>query len=144
MRIFLDTNVLLAASGSETGASAYIFKIAEKEKWQLMVNVFVIFEARANIEKKLPHCQTRFSELIKSRSLLIVHDALDKMKIQAGKVIDKKDAPILAGALFSKADILCTLDKKDFFVKPVKDWSKRYGLKIMLPGDVLEMYRKGG
>jgi len=49
MRLFLDTSVLLAASGSTNGASREIFRLASPNQWTLISTPYVIEEVRRNL-----------------------------------------------------------------------------------------------
>ena len=49
MNLFLDTSVLLAASGSATGASREIFRRATVNGWTLLVTPYVIEEVLRNL-----------------------------------------------------------------------------------------------
>jgi len=42
MRLFLDTSVLLAASGSASGASRQIFRLAAANSWWLIATPYVV------------------------------------------------------------------------------------------------------
>jgi predicted nucleic acid-binding protein len=49
MRLFLDTSVLLAASGSANGASREIFRLASKNSWTLVATPYAVEEVRRNL-----------------------------------------------------------------------------------------------
>ena len=57
MRLFLDTSVLLAASGSATGASRELFNRAPANDWRLIATPYVIEEVLRNLSL-LPHTAT--------------------------------------------------------------------------------------
>src|SRR3989338_205061 len=131
MRIFLDANILIAATASPDGGSGYIFRVAENDaSWQLLTSVYALQEARRNVLKKLPSCEQTLIKLIVAPELVFVHDPPRALVELANAVVPKKDAPILAAALSAKADVLCTLDIKDFHSKQVKDWCKKFNLRI--------------
>lgn len=144
MKIFLDANIFIAAAGNEDGGSSYLFRIAEIEKWILFTNPYALMEARRNIWKKLPDSKSRFSSLIVNPTLIIANPAPKAMQDQCKKIVPEKDAPILAGALFSKSNILCTLDQQDFHNQFVKTFCKSKNLIIKTPKQMLKMYRRHG
>jgi predicted nucleic acid-binding protein len=49
LRLFLDTSVLLAASGSASGASREIFALASANEWSLIATPYVLEETIANL-----------------------------------------------------------------------------------------------
>ncbi len=143
MKIFLDANIFIAATGSETGGSRYIFHIAQKdEKIHLVTTRYVLEEASRNIKKKMNNKYSFFSSLITSGIFTVVEEPPMKLIQEVQKVIKEKDAPVLAGAVFAGADILCTLDREDFFTKKVENWCKKLGIKLLIPGEFLEDWRK--
>ncbi len=143
MKIFLDANILFTAALSDTGASRYLFRIAEVDPTlHLITSPYALEEARINITKKYNVATAAFSALVTSSVLTISLDPPRTLVIHAENVIIKKDAPILAGALSSKADILCTLDKKDFFTNNVLTWTKKYDTRVALPGPVVQEWKK--
>lgn len=142
MKIFLDANILVAASGNTHGGSAYLFYVAEHDSsWHLFTSTYAIAEARTNVGSKLPDAVAALSQLLISQHLTIVHPPLASLITAAEYVVPSKDAPILAAAIFAKADVLCTLDKKDFHTQRVKQWSKKYQLKIVDPRALLTTWR---
>jgi hypothetical protein len=49
MRLFLDSSVLLAASGSARGASREVFRLAEANGWLLLATPYVVEEVLHNL-----------------------------------------------------------------------------------------------
>ncbi len=142
MRIFLDTSVFVAACASESGGSRYIFAIAQKDpSYQLITNSYAIVEAKRNVLHKLLLSYHFLQNLITSRTLVSMQDPPQALIRLAAGTIHEKDAPILAGAIFGHADILCTLDKKDFHTLTVKTFCSAFGITIQYPGDVVKQWR---
>ncbi len=141
MRIFLDANIFVAAVGCPEGGSAFLFQVAEKEKWTLVTNEYIIEESRRNINAKLFTAKDRFITCLANKSLLVLKDPSSKFCGICASVVPQKDAPVLAGAILSKSDILCTLDRKDFHNKQIKNFAKRFGVQIMTPKEILLAYR---
>lgn len=143
MRIFLDTSIFVAACASEIGGSRYLFAVAKIDlSFQLITNSYALVEAKRNILHKLPHSQNVLNSLITAKELLVTQDPPEALMLLASQKINNKDAPILAGALLSRSDILCTLDKKDFHRPIIKKWSSAFGISILTPGDILVHWRK--
>ena len=51
MNVFLDSSVLLAASGSDKGASRALFQLAPAADWVLLTSPYAISEVFKNISK---------------------------------------------------------------------------------------------
>lgn len=136
MRLFLDASVLLAASGSATGASREIFRQAPRNEWILIATPYVLEEVVHNLPF-LPSTAT--ADWAGLRPNLLLRD--DVVTLDRPVVFEPaKDRPILFGAL-AWADILLTLDREDF--GPLMQQAF-YGLEILKPGDFLARERTSG
>lgn len=136
MRLFLDTSVLLAASGSAGGASREIFRRASANGWLLVSTPYAIEEVLRNLSVFPPLASSEWARL--RPELLLMDDVLtlDRPAVfQAAK-----DRPILFSAL-AWADVLLTLDQGDF--GGLMD-TVFYGLLVLKPGVFLERERAAG
>jgi predicted nucleic acid-binding protein len=136
MRVFLDSSVLLAACGSERGASREIVQAASANNTTLLASHYVIEEVLRNL--------TRFDAAATAQwarfrpTLLLVDDVLT---IDRAAVFEpSKDRPILFTAL-AWSEALLTLDRTDF---GTLIGSTFYGLTIQTPAMFLEQQRKLG
>jgi hypothetical protein len=136
VRLFLDSSVLLAASGSVCGASREIFRRASANDWSLVSTPYVIEEVLRNLSDLSPSATADWARL---RPALVLMD--DVLTLDRPVVFDTvKDRPVLFSAL-AWADILLTLDRADF--DELMDRSF-YGLLVLRPGTFLERERAGG
>ena len=136
MRLFLDTTVLLAASGSATGASREIFNLSAANDWTLIATPYVIEEVLRNIDA-LPIAAS--ADWARLRPNLLLMD--DVLTLDRPAMFDAaKDRPILFSAL-AWADVLLTLDRGDFGALL---GSSFYELAVMKPGMFLERERATG
>ena len=136
MRLFLDTSVLLAASGSAAGASRELFRRASANAWVLVSSPYVLEEVFRNLPSLPPAANVEWARL--RPALMVMHDVLtlDRPAVfQAAK-----DRPILFSAL-AWADILLTLDRDDFGGLLDKAF---YGLLVLKPGVFLQRERAAG
>jgi hypothetical protein len=134
--LFLDTSVLLAASGSVTGASSEIFRRAAANSWVLVSTPYVVEELLHNLPDLPPSASAEWARL--RINLLVMDDVLtlDRPAVfQAGK-----DRPILFSAL-AWTDVLLTLDRGDFGGLMGKPF---YGLLVLKPGVFLKGERMAG
>jgi predicted nucleic acid-binding protein len=122
--LFLDTSVLLSASGSDKGASREIFRLAKSNKWTLIATPYVLQEVAKNLPK-------RSTAALPSWLLLRDRPAIFG---------PAKDRPILFSAL-AWTDVLLTRDHSDFGHQLGHEF---YGLAILQPGDFLRRERAAG
>ena len=138
MRLFLDANVIYSASRSISGASYAIFQLREKLFFSLVTSKLALVETEKNLfEKERSEVIDHFYELIKNIDVISVDSKTAKRKYK--DIIEEKDAPILYGALKTKADYLLTLDKKHFFTKRLTQ--SKFPFEIMTPGEFIRILR---
>jgi predicted nucleic acid-binding protein len=94
-----------------------------------------------NIQKKLPGKLGDFQELSVTAALTVTAAPPVVLVQTTEKIINQKDAPILAAALFSQVHYICTLDQKDFHTSKVEQWCARRQLGIVTPGELLLQWR---
>jgi predicted nucleic acid-binding protein len=136
MRLFLDTSVLLAASGSDKGASREIFRLASQNQWTLIATPCAVEEVRRNLSRFPATAGADWNRL---RGGLLMMDGVftvDRPTVFA----PAKDRPILFSAL-AWADVLLTLDRGDF---ETLLGSEFYSLAIPMPGQFLTRERATG
>ena len=139
IKVFLDASVLVAASASVNGASAYILHLARQRKIQAFVSEDALGEAVKNVNLKLGDIgkERLNAYLIRANLKLVISPEVEAIAL-CEKFIHFKDAPILAGAIAERVNILLTLDRKHFFTKLVADFAK--AMKIFTPGDFLKRF----
>lgn len=136
MRVFLDTSVILAASGSMAGASAEVCRRAEGNGWTLIATPYVVAEVDANVDKLPAATPAAWGRLRPRLRLMPDVFTLDRPSVFG----PAKDRPILFGAL-AWADVLLTLDRDDFGGLMGGAF---YGLPVLKPGVFLERERAAG
>jgi hypothetical protein len=136
VRLFLDTSVLLAASGSDHGASREIFRRAAECNWALLSSQYVIHEVVSNLPRLGSLAATSWTRL--RPQLMLVEDVLT---LDRPAIFEPaKDRPILFTAI-AWSDVLLTLDRGDFGALIGGNF---YGLSIHAPGTFLELERNAG
>ena len=129
MRLFLDTSVLLAASGSANGASREIFRLASPNQWTLIATPYVVEEVRRNLSHFPLSAGADWTRLREALRIMDDVFTVDRPAVFA----PAKDRPILFSAL-AWADVLLTLDRGDFETLLGREF---YGLPILAPGNFL-------
>ncbi len=138
MRIFLDTSVLLAASGSGMGASRFLITEASGHDWELVSSDYCAEETRRNLAKVGRPAANIWMNEIKPRLRFVRADlTLDKPLVFP----KAKDRPVVITALAARSDWLLTLDEGDFHTKLGREV---YGLRIATPGEFLLEQRAQG
>lgn len=136
MRLFLDTSVLLAASGSAKGASRFVFHNAKAQGWRLLSSSYCVEETERNTRKLGPKAAPYWrTSLLRNLTLVPIELAFDKVLVFP----KAKDRPVLLSALGCEADVLLTLDEADF---QNVIGAQVYSLQIRSPGQFLIDQRK--
>jgi predicted nucleic acid-binding protein len=130
VRLFLDSSVLLAASGSERGASRQVIERAAGAGWVLITTPYVIDEVLANLSNLPPAATADWARV--RPELALMDDVLTLDRIAVFQ--PAKDRPILFSAL-AWSDALLTLDRADFGELLGREF---YGLAILTPRMFLE------
>lgn len=111
LTVFLDSSVILSALASATGGSRKMISAGTKGKLRLCTTPFVIEEVAKHVHK-LGVNPDKLETLLKKKVIRTVSDAPHHVvKKLRSATVDPDDAPILAGAVISGADVLVSLDK---------------------------------
>jgi len=140
LKVFLDTSVLFAAAGSETGGARLILKLGEAGAVSLWVGPWVLKEAEGVLDRKSPRSKGYFALLL-DRSRVQVGEEPDGSTLhRARSVIGYlPDAQVVAEALTLGVDYFVSFDREHLVGNP------RAGdqpFPIGTAGDFLEWYRE--
>jgi len=139
IKVFIDTNVLIAGVNSVTGASATILDLCEARVLQMVVSRQVLIEADRNFAAKFPQLVGRFRQFMHNLAPLMVEDPTPESMEKATNIVDRKDAPILAAAQNANVDFLITLDKKHFLNPRTR---QKIMLKVVSPIEFLQSFER--
>ena len=139
MILFLDTSVLLAGSGSATGAARFVCRSGPGQGWTLLTSGYCIQETLRNLLKIGPVAAAAWETEIRP-VLDQVPDAL-AMGQRALVFPKAKDRPVVITALAAGAAVLLTLDRTDFHRAL---GLQVYGMRIQTPAEFLMQQRKMG
>lgn len=139
MRAVLDTNVLVAASRSRTGASFAILQAMRKRQFAALVSVPLVLEYEAVLTRPEQLQASGRSEEMTTAFL----DAFCKLSVPVHlhylwrpQTRDPADEMVLETALNGSADALVTLNPKDFVT------IRTFNVKLWSPAEFLEQLRK--
>lgn len=110
IKVFLDSSVIIAGLASTTGGSHKVLALAELNLISPCISEEVVCEVLRNAQKKLPNSLAHFYTLFKTLPFKII-DSTDKDLKYAKTLINEKDAPILAAAIYGQVDWLLSLDR---------------------------------
>lgn len=137
LKVFLDASMIVTAAISSRGGSFRILTEASIRNYRLITSRYAYEEAEAAIQEKYPALLKELYYL--SQSFILISNPPEKLVAQMMAIINFKDAPILAGAIYENADILVTLDRKHFIDnQPLHDAIHRP--IILIPADFIKEY----
>lgn len=139
IKVFIDTNVLIAGVSSVTGASATILDLCETRVLQMVVSRQILIEADRNFGAKFPQLVDRFRQLMHNLAPLMFEDPTVESMEKAAAIVNRKDAPILAAAQKADVDFLITLDKRHFLNPKTR---QKTMLKVVSPIEFLQSFEK--
>ncbi len=112
MRRFLDANVLFTAAISVDGASRAIMDLAGASACTVVSSAYAMDEAVRNIEAKRDRYLADLEALLEWVKRM--PEAGPAQLARARAIVHEKDAPILAAAIASGANVLVTGDRRHF------------------------------
>lgn len=135
-RVFIDSSVLIAAAISPTGSARELVNQGITQKIDLYISPDVVEEAERNLKSKAPHGLNYFYAIYKSLTLTLVKPT-KRQVLRAAKFIIGKDAPIVAGAIESKADYLVSFDRKHL-LQHKEEIETNFKIKVLTPDEVVK------
>ncbi|HXP11513.1 MAG TPA: PIN domain-containing protein [Acidobacteriaceae bacterium] len=128
VRLFLDTNVLISAAWKDGSKVIQLWELANV---QLLTSPYVLIECRRNLPGR--DQQLRLERLLEKIEIFHAHQGI---VLPENTLLPDKDLPVLAAAVFARADFLVTGDKRHF-----GQWygAAFLGVRIDPPGTVLEL-----
>ena len=135
LKVFLDTSALLSGLNSPLGASGLILSFFKLEKIQIVISPEVLEEAERALKNKFPLLRTAILDFLVSRPVITKKINSTELR-RASSLLFTEDAPILAGALKGRVDVLVTLYKK--FETMTKN---RIKFEVLSPGEFLRKYK---
>ncbi len=135
MRLVIDTDVLVAAIRSPTGASAALLTLLIKREATMLLSVAMAFEYEAV-------CMRAEHRLVADVSGMLIMNALGAI-FETGEPVethyhwrpqlsDPNDEMILEAAINGRADAIVTFNQRDF-----SGVSKQFGIEILTPSEAL-------
>jgi predicted nucleic acid-binding protein len=142
-RVFIDSNVMIAALLSSKGGSFHIINDLHSD-FILQTSEYSIQETSKTF-LKLPKkfkdegLTTRLMLQIGLSNIRVLEDPDPNIMKRMGKYVPKNDASILGSAMIS-SDYLLTLDK-GFFKDDILKMATRHHVRILKPRDFIELLK---
>ena len=111
MRVFLDANILFSAAKSD-GAVRALLSMLRAQGHALVVDAYVVAEARRNLEDKGPRAMHEFDRLLATVQTAPFRPA--RLPPDLAPPVHAKDRPVLAAAISLRCDALLTGDRTHF------------------------------
>lgn len=134
-RLFLDSSVLFSAAYSSRGHARDLILMAIRKEVVVVISKLVIDETRANLAEKAPDKLFLLDIIVENVPFEVVRPTKREV-IAATKIIELKDAPIIAAAKKSKIDMLVSFDRKHLLDRP--DLEKYIGANIIRPDEAVD------
>jgi len=139
MRLALDTDVIVAAMRSPSGASAALLLAASKKKVTLCVNVALMLEYEA-VCSRPAHCAvaglTRKEVDIFIDAIAALADPVETHFLWRPQLRDLSDEMVLEAAVNGQAQVIVTFNRRDFGTAPAK-----FGIEVLLPREALALLK---
>lgn len=139
MELVLDTDVMVAAFRSPSGASAELFRFAQQGKYIMAVSVALLLEYESVMCR--PEHVAAAGQTVEDALILIdaVADFTVKVDIDylwRPQARDPADEMVLETAINGQADAIITFNRRNFGDAPA-----RFGIGCWLPSEALEKLR---
>lgn len=139
-KVFLDTNILIAATFSAKGGSREILRLGEIGVIQLFANRDVLVELEENVLKKQPSSLVIIATVLENSGVEIVDPpTIDTVQRCQRFLAYADDAVVLAAAVDAKVDYFVTLDQQHFLNNALVPTT--LPLLFGAPSDFLAWYR---
>ena len=140
VRVVADTDVIVAAMRSPSGASAAILRAARLERITLLVSVPLAMEYEAICSE----AEHRLAAGLSEREVEVFLDAVLAMAepvrthfLWRPQLRDPGDEMVLEAAVNGRADVLITFNLRDFGTVPA-----RFGVDVITPREAIERIKR--
>jgi putative PIN family toxin of toxin-antitoxin system len=131
LRVVIDTNVLVAALLSRTGASYEVMdKLGPEAPFRACVSVPLVLEYEAALRRRLGRDDPRIEPMLDY--MCEVGDRRDIYLLWRPFLRDPGDEMVLEVAVGARADAIVTHNVKDF-----NEVEKQFGIRVLTPGALL-------
>jgi putative PIN family toxin of toxin-antitoxin system len=140
VRIVLDTDAIVAAMRSPTGASAAIIRKARRGKIALLLSVPLAMEYEAVCVRPEHQLAAGLSEQevhIFVDAVIAIAEPVKIHYLWRPQLRDPSDEMVLETAVNGRANLLITFNERDYGTAPA-----RFGIEVMTPREAVERISK--
>jgi len=131
----LDTNIVVAAMRSPTGASAALLRAARRKRITLLGNVALALEYEATC-RLAEHLLAAGLELREAAifvdAVIAMLEPVESHFMWRPQLRDPADEMVLEAAVNGQADAIVTFNRRDFGAVP-----GRFGVAVLTPGEAI-------
>lgn len=135
MRLVLDTDVLVAAMRSPSGASAAILKAARLGRITLLMSVSLALEFEAvcsRVEHRVAAGLSEREVSVFVSAVIAMTEPVETHFLWRPQLRDTGDEMVLEAAVNGRADALVTFNQRDYGSAPA-----RFGVELLLPREAI-------
>jgi len=135
MRIVLDTNVLVTAFRSRSGAAAEVVRLIRRREFTMLatVGLFVEYEAVLTRPEHLTSAGMTVAEANLALDVLAaVAEPVEPHFLWRPRLRDPDDDMVLEAAANGRADIIATFNARDF-----AGVEREFGIELLTPAEIL-------
>ena len=139
-RLVLDTDVIVAAMRSPSGASAAILRAARQGHITLLLSVPLVLEYEAVCLRREHREVTGFTKQETREIINTIVDLAETVTtffMWRPKLRDPDDEMVLETAINGQADAIVTFNRRDYGVA-----SAEFGIKILLPSEAIRRIKR--
>lgn len=134
LKIFIDSSVLIAAAISPSGSARDLIMKSFQDDIKVVISNLVLEETQRNLANKAPKALPALQLFLEVLNPEVVNPT-KALVLKISKVVELKDAPIIAGAISSKADYLVSYDRKHL-LRHRKEIEANFKVKVVTPDEV--------
>lgn len=133
--VVFDTSAIFAGLVSESGASRQLLFSAYRAEIQPITCRYILDEITRNLTRKAPQALPFFEQLLAVIDWQIV-DLPDDLVLDVSRIIEGKDAPVIAAAIAASGATVVTFDRRHLL--GIADTIvARFGVRVVEPGVLL-------
>jgi putative PIN family toxin of toxin-antitoxin system len=140
MRLVLDTNIVVAAMRSPTGASAALLRAARRAQINMLANVALALEYEATCllaEHRLAAGLSQEETTVFVDAVIALCEPVENAFMWRPQLRDPADEMVLEAAVNGHAKAIVTFNGRDF-----QDAARIFGVGIWLPSETLGRINK--
>jgi putative PIN family toxin of toxin-antitoxin system len=140
MRLVVDTDVIVAAIRSPTGASAALLRCLLERSATMLLSVPLGFEYEATCLRAEHVLAARATEADITNLIDAIIDVIEAVEVHyqwRPQLSDAGDELVLEAAVNGRADAIVTFNRRDYGDAPA-----RFGIEVLAPADALRRIRR--